>query len=165
MFEITLKQREELKLIKVGDRVAIVARSGRVYVETVTRIADDKIVVARGEYYIRNARKSGEVGCADTLRGLATEEDFVKMRTQSEANKQKRAEQKHQRDRKREEQLAKQRELSSLLIPLYATLRPSDCGDDRWLLDGLTESALRRIGTALDQEAQAPKSLSGNKEQ
>jgi hypothetical protein len=75
------------------------------------RVADDKIVVARGEYHIRNARKSGDAGCADMLRGLATEEDFLTMRTQSAVNTRKRTEQKRQRERKREEQLAKQREL------------------------------------------------------
>jgi hypothetical protein len=94
MFELTAQQCEQLKLIQVGDFVAIVARSGRVYVETITRIADDKIVVARGEYYIRNGRKWGEAGCADMLRGPATKEDFARMQTQSAANKQKRAEQK-----------------------------------------------------------------------
>jgi hypothetical protein len=149
VLDLTVKASEKLKLINAGDRVAIVARSGRIYVETVTRVADDKIVVARGEYYIRNARKCGDAGCADMLRGLATEGDFLTMRTQSAANTRKRTEQKRQRERKREEQLAKQRELSSLLTTVHASLRPSESCQGHWLLDALTESAVRMIGTAL----------------
>ena len=55
MFDLTLEQREQLKLVKVGDRVAIVARSGRVYVGTVASVIDDRIIVPRGDYHIHRA--------------------------------------------------------------------------------------------------------------
>jgi hypothetical protein len=44
VFEITLKQREELKLIEVGDRVAIVARSGRVAATWPTKARRRKVI-------------------------------------------------------------------------------------------------------------------------
>jgi hypothetical protein len=37
VLDLTVKASEKLKLINAGDRVAIVARSGRIYVETVTK--------------------------------------------------------------------------------------------------------------------------------
>jgi hypothetical protein len=153
VFDVTQKQREQLELIRVGDRVAITARTGRVYVETVASVMDDRIIVPRGEYHIHNGR-SCDPFCGDMLRGLATEDDLLKTRAQATAAKQKRDVQKRERERRRDEDLAKQGELSSLLTPLHASLRPSESCQGYWLLDALTESAVRMIGAALKQEVE-----------
>jgi hypothetical protein len=105
MFELTLREREQLKLVKAGDRVAIITRSRRVYVETVASVMDDRIIVPRREYHIHNGR-SHDPFCGDTLRGLATEHDLVKTQAHAKAAKQKRDVQKQERERRRDEELA-----------------------------------------------------------
>jgi len=101
MNDLEEQQRMERRKLKVGDRVAIVGRYGRIDVQTVTANCLSRIVVGRVEYWTASGSAVGELR-ASVLRGLATQDDLDAVAQRLAARKEKEL----KLQRKREERLA-----------------------------------------------------------
>ena len=141
------QQREQRERIKVGDQVAVLGPRDRVLIQKVTKVTAKCITIGSAVYHTRDGRCIGQDNARYRVRGFPTQEelDALAQRTEDEKH---RASERRRRD---EEQWSKQQELELLLVPLAsfgARLARSE-NADQWVIENLTESALRFVGNAL----------------
>jgi hypothetical protein len=74
MIDLEEQQRMERRKLKVGDRVAVVGRRGRIDVQTVTANFGSSVLVGRFEYWTWSGNAVGQLR-ASVLRGLATQDE------------------------------------------------------------------------------------------
>ena len=136
------EQRQERERLKVGDRVAIVDERNCIAIRTVKKRTPKRIFVGSDVYELDSGRRRGS--SHDMLRGFPTAEELEAAAQRIVATQEADAAAK----REDEKLYAKWLELESLIAPLNATLYGSEISD-RWVVDNLTEDAVRLIGTAL----------------
>jgi hypothetical protein len=156
MFKLTEEQRLASRLererLAVGNRVVVVDKWNHNIIQTVTRVTRKRIFVGTDEYEKESGRIRGYPG-SDMLRGIATAEEL-------KANAQKiavMAAEREAQNQEREKLWAKRKELESLVEPLEARVEASEYSG-KWLIDNLSEDAVRLIATALRAHAVSAKS-------
>jgi len=136
-------QRKELR---VSDQVVILDRYNRVAIRRVTKVTPRQVTIGMDTYRIEDGRGIGGFPHG-WLRGLATPTELDAWQKQIAELKRKEAEQ----EREQQAEWAKLSELDSLFTPLgeaHACVRKSEM-EGYYMVDGLTELDLRRIGEAL----------------
>ena len=138
--------RNQRKQLRVGDQVVILERHGALRIRRVTEVTPKRITVGMYVYRIDDGCGFGEFR-SGWLRGTATLAELDELQKQIAEQQRKEAE----RERVQQAECAKLNELGSLLSPFgqdRVCVRRSDV-DGYFMVDGLTEPDLRRIGEAL----------------
>ena len=141
------EHREQRKALRVGDKVAILDRYERLSIRTIDKVTAKQITIGWNVYRIEEGAPLGEFR-STRLRGPATAAELDALKNEIAEDKRKQAERAQQQQSK----WTKLQELQSLLAPLcdhLACARWSEEIDDRFMIDGLTESSVRLIGEAL----------------